>query len=153
MRRFAFILPLILVALLATGALAQKTKRNGTRNMPDTTTSRQTQTDTMDGSMAVDTMDGAMDSARAGGSGCMCMMGHMMSPMMEKQMLLGRDGGVVILLGNRLIKYDEKLNLVKDVEIQVNIEEMCRKMDELMSRCPTMHKKKGMMGPSGTPSR
>jgi len=141
---------MILIALLATSALAQKTKRNTGKTMPDTSTSRPMQSDTMNGLMAADTMDGSMDSTRMGARGCMCMMG----PMMSKQMLLGRDGGVFIQIGNHLMKYDEKLNLVKDVTIQMDMDEMCKTMEEFMSRCPAMQKKtQDMMGPSGTPAR
>ncbi|MDD4908163.1 MAG: hypothetical protein PHJ00_03785 [Candidatus Omnitrophica bacterium] len=35
-----------------------------------------------------------------------------------KQMVASNDGGVIILAGNKLMKYDKDLNLVKEVEIK-----------------------------------
>ncbi len=37
---------------------------------------------------------------------------------MQKQMVATNDGGVIILVGNKLLKYDKDLNLVKEVEVQ-----------------------------------
>jgi len=42
-----------------------------------------------------------------------------MRMMMQKSMVASTDGGVIILAGNKLLKYDSKLNLVKEVEIKV----------------------------------
>lgn len=53
---------------------------------------------------------------------------HMMSPdymgkgMMSKSMVATQDGGVVVMIGNRLYKYDQDLNLKKETEILVDYE-------------------------------
>lgn len=45
-------------------------------------------------------------------------MGKMGCPMMGKaQMVATDEGGVIVLSGNKLIKYDADLNLVKEVEV------------------------------------
>ena len=70
-----------------------------------------------------------------------CPMCGMMKGMMEKNMLATTDGGVVILIGNKLMKYDEELNLVKEVEIKIDAASMQKNM---MKNCPMMQG--GMMG-------
>ena len=40
----------------------------------------------------------------------------------QKQMVGTPDGGVIILSGNKLLKYDKDLNLVKEVEIGSGVE-------------------------------
>lgn len=46
------------------------------------------------------------------------MMSMNMGGMMPKSMVSSNDGGVIILSGNKLMKYDKDLNLVKEVEIK-----------------------------------
>ena len=58
------------------------------------------------------------------GQGMMCkrMMHH---GMMEKsQMVATTDGGVVVKMGNKLLKYDKNLKLVKEVELNVDMGHM-----------------------------
>lgn len=43
---------------------------------------------------------------------------HGMMKMMHKKLVATDDGGVVLMMGNKLIKYDDKLNLVNEVEIK-----------------------------------
>ena len=45
------------------------------------------------------------------------MMAMNMMGFMPKQMVATTDGAVIILAGNKLLKYDKDLNLVKEVEI------------------------------------
>ena len=82
------------------------------------------------------------------------MMGHgmmqsgmgMMCPMMkmgEPQMVSVGDG-VVILIGNKLIKYDKNLNVVKEVEIKVDMEAMKKMM--MKEGCPMMGDMEGKGG-------
>jgi len=54
------------------------------------------------------------------------MMGKMMmmGAMMKKSMDIGPDGSIYVLAGNKLIKYDKDLNLVKQVEVMVGMEGM-----------------------------
>ncbi len=55
---------------------------------------------------------------------------HPMSGMMvNSSMVATSDGGVVILIGNKLVKYDKKLKLVRETEVRVDWESW-RKMRE-----------------------
>jgi len=64
----------------------------------------------------------------------------MMDMMMKKQMVVTSDGGVVVLVGNKLYKYDKNLNLVKEAEIKMDFEAMKKKMQEMKEKC-SMHEK------------
>lgn len=72
------------------------------------------------------------------------MSGMMMKGMAEKSMVATADGGVIVLVGNKLIKYDKDLNVVKEVEIKIDMEAMRKNMREMMKDCPMM--KGAMMG-------
>ena len=48
------------------------------------------------------------------------MMNDMGSMMSGSSLVATTDGGVVVLMGNELSKYDKDLNLVKQVEIKFN---------------------------------
>ena len=76
--------------------------------------------------------------------GKMMGMHPMMKSMMEKLMVPTADGGVVVLMGNKLTKYDKDLNVVKEVEIKMDMEGMQKMMENMKSMCPMMGK--GMMG-------
>jgi len=64
-----------------------------------------------------------MKGSMMGGEGKGSMMGEgMMKGMMGKSsMVASNDGGVIVLLGNKLYKYDKNLNLVKEVELKVDM--------------------------------
>jgi hypothetical protein len=70
------------------------------------------------------------------GMGCpMCHMNKMM--MMEgKKLVATQDGGAILMIGNKLIKYDSQLNIVKEVEIKIDMEAMKKSMDEMKDNCP-----------------
>ncbi len=51
------------------------------------------------------------------GSMAMQMMGSM-----QKQMAPTDDGGVIIMVGNKLLKYDKDLNLVKQADLNTGVE-------------------------------
>lgn len=56
-------------------------------------------------------------------------------PMMGKtQMVATDEGGVIVLAGNRLMKYDAELNLVKEAELQMPMGPMGNR------QCPMMGK-------------
>lgn len=61
----------------------------------------------------------------------------MMKKMMQREIIATEDGGVAVLAGNKLIKYDKKLNLVNEVKIDTGMKEMCRKMMQKKGKCPT----------------
>ncbi len=69
----------------------------------------------------------------------MCHMGKMM--MCGKELLATQDGGVVLMIGNKLIKYDAQMNLVKETEIKIDMEAMKNKMEEMKNNCPMCSKK------------
>lgn len=68
------------------------------------------------------------------------MMGmHMMMKMiLEKSVVATEDGGIVVVAGNKITKYDKDLNVVKEAEIKMDIEAMQKNMKEMMEKCPMM---------------
>ena len=60
----------------------------------------------------------------------------MMGMMMKKEMISSSDGGVIVLSGNKLLKYDKNLELVKEVEIEMDFEGMQKMMKEMKEKCP-----------------
>jgi len=68
----------------------------------------------------------------------MCHMGKMM--MGGKELLATQDGGVVLMIGNKLIKYDAQLNLVKETEVKIDMEAMKNMMEEMKKNCPMCSK-------------
>jgi hypothetical protein len=74
------------------------------------------------------------------------MMCPMHCGMMMKKMIATSDGGVIVMAGKKLIKYDKDLNLVKEVEIKMDMEKMmkdCPMCQEMMEHHNKM-KGKGM---------
>lgn len=59
--------------------------------------------------------DGMMDG------GMMKMMHKMHGMMRSSTMVASNDGGVIVLSGNKLYKYDKNLNLVKEAEIKMDM--------------------------------
>ena len=83
-----------------------------------------------------------MDKGKMG----MCPM-HMAAceSMLKAQMAATDDGGVIILACNKLMKYDKELNLVKEVELKIDMSaEMKKMMDKCQSMCPMPQKKMEM---------
>ena len=60
----------------------------------------------------------------------------MMGSMMKKEMVATGDGGVIVLSGNKLLKYDKDLELLKEVELPMDMKGMHEKMEEMMKNCP-----------------
>lgn len=67
--------------------------------------------DGMKGSMKEEGMDGGM----------MKMMHKMHGMTRSPSMVASNDGGVIVLTGNKLYKYDKNLNLVKEAEIKMDM--------------------------------
>gem|GEM_PF-1857964 len=61
-----------------------------------------------------------------------------MMKMMERSVVATSDGGVIVLAGNKLVKYDKDLNVLKEVEIKVDMAAMQKDMMEMMKNCPMM---------------
>lgn len=58
-----------------------------------------------------------------------------MCPMMHLSLVATSDGGVIVLAGNKLQKFDKDLMLQKEVEIKMDMESMKKMM---MGMCPMM---------------
>jgi hypothetical protein len=74
-----------------------------------------------------------------GREGC-CMQG-MMGSMMSKQIIATTDGGIVVLAGNKITKFDKDLNLVKEAEIKMDMEGMQKMMLQMKEKCPAAKEK------------
>jgi hypothetical protein len=63
-------------------------------------------------------------------------MGKMGCPMMAKTQMVSTDeGGVIVLAGNKLLKYDADLDLVKEVEVPVPaVDKQCPMMGKMMKK-------------------
>jgi hypothetical protein len=81
---------------------------------------------------------GDFKGGRMGGKKGMCPMCCMnKSMMMEgKKLVATQDGGAILMMGNKLIKYDSGMNVVKEVEIKMDMEAMKKTMDEMRDNCP-----------------
>jgi hypothetical protein len=64
---------------------------------------------------------------------CMCPMCQMM---MRPTIIATSDGGVVVMVGNKLMKFDKDLNLVKETKIKIDIEGMEKPMLQPGKECP-----------------
>ena len=84
----------------------------------------------------VDDKDGMMGGKMMGMMG-MC---PMMKSMMERSVVATSDGGVVVVMGNKLTKYNKDLNVIKEVELKMDMEAMKKNMDDMMKMCPMMGK-------------
>ncbi len=90
--------------------------------------------------------EGIMGKGMMGGEmmdGKMMGMCPMMKSMMERSVVATSDGGVIVVAGNKLTKYDKDLNVVKEVELKMDMEGMQKMMENMKGMCPMM---KGMMG-------
>ena len=65
-----------------------------------------------------------------------------MCGMMGKTMVPSDDGGVIVMIGNKLYKYDKNLELKKEVELTIDYENMKKMMMEMHDTDMTggMHK-------------
>jgi hypothetical protein len=80
-------------------------------------------------------MMGGMAPGMGMPGGCpMC--GMMMHGMMQKQMVATSDGGVIVMAGCSLQKYDANLQLVKEVDLKIDIEKIQKHMQEMKKNCP-----------------
>ena len=67
-------------------------------------------------------------------------MSHMNKMMGAREMIATQDGGLVLMMGNKLIKYDASMNIVKEVEIKMDMEAMKNMMEDMKKSCPTSDK-------------
>lgn len=64
--------------------------------------------------------------------------GMMMHGMFERTMVPTSDGGVVVMVGNQLYKFDKNLALKKEAAIKVDTAKIREAMREAMQACPMM---------------
>ena len=86
---------------------------------------------------------GMMGMGKGMMDGKMMGMCPMMQSMMQKQVVATSDGGIIVVAGNKITKYDKNLNVVKEVEQKMDMDGM----KKMMKDCPMMGK--GMMGNKG----
>lgn len=63
------------------------------------------------------------------------MQGGMMGGMMKREVVPSGDGGVIIVVGNMLLKYDKDLELVKKATIEISDKDMEQMMQEMKKKC------------------
>jgi hypothetical protein len=51
--------------------------------------------------------------------------------MLKRQLVATRDGGVIVMTGNKLIKFDKNLNLIKEVELEIDFETIHKMMGRI----------------------
>jgi hypothetical protein len=66
----------------------------------------------------------------------MCPMHTMMCQgMMKKEVVATSDGGVIVMADNKLFKYDKDVNLIKEVELKIDMKATQDKMTQMMKEC------------------
>ncbi|WP_435549628.1 hypothetical protein [Desulfobacterium sp. N47] len=71
--------------------------------------------------------------------GCM-MQGMPMCGMMSKSMVATEDGGVIIMIGNKIYKYDKELKLTKEAEVPIDYKNVKHMMMKMHGMCMGMSK-------------
>ncbi len=63
---------------------------------------------------------------------------HMMlaKSLTNTQIVAGDDGEVIVMAGLKLMKYDKDLELIKAVDLEIDIEAARKKMEQIMEDCP-----------------
>lgn len=77
--------------------------------------------------------------------------GMMMHGMFERAMVPTSDGGVVVMAGNQLYKYDKNLALKNEASIKIDTAKVREAMREAMRACPMMEMSRdtGSVRPGG----
>lgn len=75
---------------------------------------------------------------KGGMMGKKMMRGMMTQASMPRQMVASGDGGVFVLVGNKIVKYDKNLAVVKEVAVKVDTESMQKMMADMKGKCPMM---------------
>ena len=58
--------------------------------------------------------------------------------MKDKSVIATSDGGLIVVVGTKLIKYDKDLNVVKEAEIKIDVEAMRQSMAAMMPNSSMM---------------
>ncbi len=95
-------------------------------------------------------MGGGMGRGMMGGAGCPgC--AAVFGGMMQESVTATSDGGVVVAVAGKLIKYDAAFKKVNEVNIDIDWTAMHQKMQQMMQTCPMMQqmmKQQGAQAPS-----
>jgi hypothetical protein len=81
----------------------------------------------------------------------------MMGGLMGGSLVATPDGGVVLFVGQKLMKFDKDLKLVKEVDVKIDTAALQKTMQEMWQNCPQCWKRGmgpgggRMMGPGGPP--
>lgn len=96
------------------------------------------------GMMGGGMMGGGMMGGGMGCPGCMAACGAMM----HQSVTPTSDGGVVVSVAGKLIKYDNELNKIKEVSLDVDWTRMHQMAQQMMQNCPMMQQRmrSGQMG-------
>jgi hypothetical protein len=80
---------------------------------------------------------GMMQGGGADGMGCPgC--AAMCGAMMQESIMATDDGGVIVAVAGKLIKYDARLQKVNEANIDVDWTAMHQRMRQMMQNCPMM---------------
>jgi hypothetical protein len=80
--------------------------------------------------------EGGKENESCGMAGGCPMHGMMMKDWTTSTMIATSDGGVVVRQGVKIYKYDKELNLVKEVELKMDMDAMAKAMNEMKEKCP-----------------
>lgn len=72
--------------------------------------------------------------------GCCPMHREMGMAMMKRTLVPTQDGGIALLMGDKLVKYDKDLNVQKEAELKRDPEGMRKMMEEMCAGCPMCKK-------------
>lgn len=76
--------------------------------------------------------------------------GGMMAGMMGRSALAVDGKNVYLFTGNKLLKYDSNLKLVREAEVKMDVAKMGAMVEKMMDQCPMrrqmMTRRRGMMG-------
>lgn len=77
-----------------------------------------------------------LEMHKKGKSSHKMMHGMMMKSAMPQSMGVTEDGEVFVLAGNKILKYDSELNLVKEQQIPADFSGMQGMMQKMQEQCP-----------------
>lgn len=61
-----------------------------------------------------------------------------MMDMASPKSVIPVDDGIIVVVGNKLLKYDQDLNLKKETQIEIDYEEIEARMQRMRQMCPQM---------------
>ncbi len=81
-------------------------------------------------------MGGGMMQGPMSQGGMMCPMCGMMAGTMMHKSLVQTENGIIVAVGNKLIKYDNDLDKVKEVTVDIDMGAMQQTVQQMMQACP-----------------